>query len=205
VNVFIVMPVRGFALDRSMRTKDADGRLHVADCTLTAAQVNGYLGSEIVDSQALGLEPGRVYQCYRDSDALKAAVDNGSFENLPFLIQHASVNAADPRKDLIAGSVSNVRYIAGKVIGDLSVWDQVVIDLIEGGQQRELSLGYRYTALPNSGVAPDGKPFDIRMVDISPQHLASVEQGRVTGAAVNDSAINRRAQIERLIPNINRL
>jgi hypothetical protein len=198
VSLYIVMPARGIALDRSMRTKDADGRLHIADCTLTASEVNGYAGVEIVDAAALGLEPTRVYQCYRDADALRAAVDNGSFENLPFLIQHASVNAADPRKDLIAGSVSNVRFIPGRVsrvVGDLSVWDQVVIDLIEGGQQRDLSLGYRYTAVPNSGVSPDGTPFEIRMVDISPQHLASVEQGRVSRATVNDAAFTRRQPV----------
>ena len=56
-----------YALDyASVRTKDADGHLHVASSIVSAAQVNPYQGSEIPNWQALGLDPQRVYMLLRE-------------------------------------------------------------------------------------------------------------------------------------------
>ena len=66
------------ALDRSMRHKDQDGRLHVANCRLSKATVNPYRGREIPQSQQLGLDPERIYQLYRAPDELSAAAASSS-------------------------------------------------------------------------------------------------------------------------------
>lgn len=170
------------------RTLDVDGRLHVTDCVLTAAQVNGYLGAEIPGVESLGLDVNAVYQLYRDPAALRAAVP--LFENLPILLDHIAVSAADPKQEMICGSVSNARWQGGKIVGDLALWTAEAIDLVESNKKRDLSVGYRYVVRMSPGTAPDGTPFDGRMTSIEPNHLALVPEGRVTGAMVADAALD---------------
>ena len=59
-----------FAFDKSLRTYDADGKLHVAVVRVTKAAVNPYRGNEIIGWQELGLDPHRVYQMLRHPDEL---------------------------------------------------------------------------------------------------------------------------------------
>lgn len=174
------------ALDR--RSYDVDQRLHVSDCILTAAQVNPYMGAEIPSSEAMGLKPDQIYMLYRTPEALKAAVS--LFENLPLMIDHVVVSASDPKQQYICGTVSNARWSNGQILGDIAVWDQSAIDLIESGRQRDLSAGYRYVANMTPGTAPDGTRFDGSMLDLRPNHLALVVEGRVAGAMVGDSALD---------------
>lgn len=186
--------MRDIEITFDRRSYDVDKRLHVTDCVLTAAQVNPYMGAEIPSAEALGLRADAVYQLYRDPVALRAAVP--LFENLPLLIDHVAVSAADPKQQMIIGSVSNARWQDGKIIGDIAVWDQSAIDLIESGRQRDLSVGYRYVARMTPGTAPDGTPFQGRMQSIEPNHIALVVEGRVAGALVGDSALDMDVEIE---------
>lgn len=179
------------AMDRAptSRTKDpVNGWLHVRDCRISKANVCPYLGREIPNSEALGLEPDRVYNLYRDAAALEAAAS--SFERAPLMLHHVAVTADKPNKDKIIGAISNVRWQAPYLIADLTVWDGEGIEAIESERQQELSPGYHYTPEMNSGVAPDGDPFDGRMLKIFANHLAIVDTGR-TGpdVMVNDSVI----------------
>lgn len=177
------------AYDRSMRVKDVDGRLHVRDCRISKANICGYLGREIPNSEALGLEPNRIYQMYRKAEDLEAAAP--SFERIPLMIVHVSSTADDPQKEKIVGAVSNVRWMAPYLVADLTVWDAEGIEAIESERQQELSPGYRYTPVMNSGVL-DGKPYEGMMTAIHANHLALVDTGR-TGpdVFVNDHGIVR--------------
>ncbi|MGO8854944.1 MAG: DUF2213 domain-containing protein [Steroidobacteraceae bacterium] len=183
------------ALDK--RTFDIDGRLTITDCVISASQVNPYLGKEIPDAEALGLDLDRPYMLYRDPAALKAAVP--LFDGIPLLIDHAPVSALDPKRQLIVGTVSDCHWSDGKVIGTVNVWDQEAIRGIESNLQRDLSAGYRYTARMTPGVTPDGEKFDGRMVaPLIPNHVALVSQGRVSGAMVGDSGLNARYALDTL-------
>lgn len=184
--------MRDIEITFDRRSYDVDSRLHVTDCVLTAAQVNPYLGSEIPGGESLN--PSEIYQLYRDPDALKAAVS--LFENLPLMIDHVVVSAASPDHLRIIGSVSNARWQDGQVLGDIAVWDQRAIDLIESGRQRDLSVGYRYVADMRPGTAPDGTKFDGRMTQLQPNHLALVVEGRVAGAQVADAALDCEIEID---------
>src|SRR5258708_26239357 len=103
----------------SARITDVDGRLHVADCKISAARVNEYLGSEIPGDDALGLDPRKLYRMYRDAGALRAAAT--SFENLPLMDNHLSVRPHDPQKSRIVGNVSNERWKAPYLVADHAV------------------------------------------------------------------------------------
>lgn len=182
------------ALDR--RTFDADGRLVVTGCTLTAAQVNPYLGKEVPDFDKLGLDPEAVYQFYRDPQALRDAVP--LFEGQPLMIDHVAVSAAEPHQQMIVGTVRDCEWRDGKVIGTLNVWDAGAIRDIETNARRDLSVGYYYRPVMKAGTAPSGEAFDGRMVDLRPNHVALVSQGRVAGAMVADAALRRR-RAERVV------
>jgi hypothetical protein len=174
------------AFDRSMRFKDVDGRLHVRDCNISKANICPYLGHEIPDHERLGLEPDRVYYLYRDAAALCAAASTA--ERAPLMMRHVSSTALSPQKETIIGCVSNVRWRPPYLVADLTVWDAVGIEAIESERQQELSPGYRYMPVMESGVL-DGERYDGRMASpIIFNHVAIVDTGR-TGpdVVVNDS------------------
>lgn len=181
---------RMLAMDRapSMRTKDVDGRLHVKDCNVSKANVCPYIGHEIPDWEQLGLERERVYYLYRDPTALAEAAS--TMERAPLMMRHVASTAARPQKETIVGTVSNIRWVAPYLRGDLTVWDAIAIEAVESQRQCELSPGYRYTPVMEPGVSPEGERYDGKMMGpIVFNHLALVDTGR-TGpdVVVNDSA-----------------
>ena len=175
------------AMDRGARSKDVNGWLHVKDCRISKANVCPYLGKEIPDSEALGLNPEQVYYLYRDAGALRAAA--ASFERVPLMMVHVAVTADQPNKPSIIGAVSNVRWQPPYLVADLTIWDGAGIEAVESERQAELSPGYHYRPEMNSGNV-SGERYDGRMLDIVANHLAIVDTGR-TGpdVMVNDSSL----------------
>jgi hypothetical protein len=173
------------ALDRSVRSYDTDGRLRVSTAVLTRACVSPYLGAEVPDYQALGLSASRVYQLLRPERELRAAWDG--FNGLPILTRHVPVSADDYRGDLVVGSTgSSAALVNGEVTNSLMIWASPGIDLIESGTARSLSCGYAYTPIVQSGSF-QGRPYEIVMTDIQPNHVALVAEPRVAGAMVGDA------------------
>lgn len=165
-----------FAFDKSVRHFDADGRLHVDSSNISKAMVCPYMGSEIPDADALGLDSGKVYMLLRDPEELEKAAP--TFRNLPLLIQHVPVSADEPRKDLVVGSTgSDVEFKAPYLSVSLSVWDAPAIAGIESKDQAELSSAYRYTADMTPGVY-EGTEYQGVMRNIVGNHVALVDVGR---------------------------
>ncbi len=166
-----------FALDRAtVRSRDADGRLHVAATPLSKANICAYWGAEIPDAAALGLAQDRLYRLLRHPEELAAAAP--SFNNLPLLSEHVPVSAEDHRPDLVVGSTGTDAVFAAPYLkNSLVVWAQDAIDAIESGQRRELSAAYRYRADMTPGQY-QGQPYDGVMRDIRGNHVALVAMGR---------------------------
>jgi uncharacterized protein len=177
---------RALAFDRSMRTKDADGRLHVAETAISKAVVNGYRGDEIPNAAALGLDPSRIYRLLRDPAELAKAAP--TFNGLPVLSRHVAVNAADPREELVAGSTgTDARFVDPYLMNSLTIWRQEDISDVESRDKCQLSAGYYYTCDMTSGEFR-GQPFDGVMRSIVGNHIAIVETGRAgSDVAVHDS------------------
>lgn len=164
------------AQDRSMRSYDEDGRMHVETSNISKATVNPYYGSEIPNHQQLGLEPKKVYYLLRDPEELKKAVQ--TFNNLPLLSKHIPVSADEPQKDVIVGTTgSDAKFEDGYLKCSLAVWDSEAIAGIESGEQMELSSAYRYTADMTAGEF-NGMHYDGVMRDIVGNHVALVDVGR---------------------------
>lgn len=164
------------AQDRSMRSYDEDGRLHVETSNISKATVNPYYGSEIPNHDKLGLEPTKVYYMLRDPEELEKAVQ--SFNNLPLLSKHIPVSADEPQKDVIVGTTgSDAKFEDGYLKCSLAVWDSEAIAGIESGEQMELSSAYRYVADMTAGEF-NGMRYDGVMRDIVGNHVALVDVGR---------------------------
>ncbi|GAN63180.1 phage-like protein [Acetobacter indonesiensis NRIC 0313] len=173
-------------LDGSVRRIDADGHLHIATCILSAATVCPYYGHEIPNAAALGLDPDRLYQVYRDPAALAAAA--ASMAGKPILMRHQPVSAQAHPSMLTVGAVgSDVRFTPPNLTASLTVWDSAAITAILNGRQRAVSAGYRYRAIPHTG-SHDGTPYTLVMADIVFNHLALVTTPRVTTAIIGDAS-----------------
>jgi hypothetical protein len=170
-----------YAFDKSARTIDADGRLHVARTRISKAAVNPYYGREIPGYDALGLDPDRMYKLLRDPDELAKGAE--SFARLPVMSKHVPITveriADDPElKQLIVGAIgSSVEFSNPYLYADICVWDAPAIAGIESEQVCELSCSYRYVPVMEPGEY-QGQPYDGRMTDIRGNHLALVEVGR---------------------------
>lgn len=181
------MPDVIFAFDKqTARSKDADGRMRVKNCILSTAEINPYRGQEIPGWQKLGLDANRVYELFRDPEELNKAVP--TFEGLPLMVKHIPQTADQPRKEYIGGSVHSITFDGKHLRGDLLVMDGYAIDLIESGELADLSCGYRYDPVMQSGEA-DGEKFDGVMRKIEGNHVALVDDGRASGAHVADHAL----------------
>lgn len=176
-----------FAVDRAtVRSIDVDGRLRVEISPISKANVCPYYGREIPNSEALGLQPNRIYQLLRDPVELAKAAP--TFNSVPLLNQHIPVNAADPQKESIVGATgTDATFTPPYLTNSLVIWDASAIAGIETGEQRELSSSYRYVADMTPGEF-EGVPYDGRMTDIVGNHVALVPAGRAgADVVVGDS------------------
>lgn len=168
----------GLAFDKaSARTFDKDGRLHVSRTPISKSNVCPYMGKEIPGWDQLGLDPNKVYRLYRDAEAL--AKGASTFNNIQLTKKHIQVNADDPKKDEIVGSIgSDVVYEAPYLWASMCIWDNEAIGLVEAEKLDEISSAYHYVPVMQSGTSPDGEAFDGRMTEIIGNHVSLVEQGR---------------------------
>jgi hypothetical protein len=165
-----------FAFDRSVRTIDADGRMHVQISNISKANVCPYLGREIPGAESLGLNPDKVYMLLRDPGELAKAAS--TFNNIPLLSTHVPVSADEPQKELIVGSTgTDAMFEAPYLKNSLVVWDSIAIAGIDSKEQCELSSAYRYTPDMTPGVY-EGIAYDGVMRNIVGNHVALVEVGR---------------------------
>lgn len=177
------------ALDRaSVRTRDANGFLHVAVSNISKANVCPYYGSEIPDCENLGLDPKRSYNLLRDPKELEAAA--GTFNGVPLLNRHIPVIPEKLPEDAIVGTIGNdATFMAPYLKNSLTVWSAVSIKGIETEEQCELSCGYYYEADMTPGVF-EGVSYDGVMRNIRGNHVSLVPEGRAgPDVLVGDSAL----------------
>lgn len=164
------------AVDRSMRSIDADGRLHVVVTNISKATVNPYYGNEIPGYRELGLGPEQIYNLLRDPGELERGAT--TFNNIPLLSKHIPVSADDPQKDFVVGATgSNAQFVTPYLRNSLVVWDSSAIAGIESRDSCELSCAYRYVPVMTPGTF-EGMAYDGVMTQIVGNHVALVEVGR---------------------------
>lgn len=184
------------AFDRaSVRTIDADGRLHVAVNNISKANVCPYLGEEISDFEALGLQAKKIYQLLRSPEELEKAAP--TFNNIPLLSKHVPINVDDPKQDLVIGSTgTDAQFTAPYLRNSLVVWVREAIEAIDKEEQKELSCAYRYRADMTPGTFM-GVNYDGVMRDIIGNHVALVIEGRAGSDVVVGDAANQEIKMSK--------
>lgn len=178
---FVIFKHVILALDSTMRTYTADGRLHIARSHITKASVNKYYGREIPGWEALGLNRDQAYFLLRDPEELARAAQ--TFRMLPILNKHIFITdfdgmAEQEKKQYIVGSTgSDVEFLDPYLDSDTTIWDVNAIVGIETDRVREFSCSYRYVPIMTSG-SYQGVHYDGIMTQIQGNHLALVESGR---------------------------
>ena len=177
----------------SVRSVDADGRLHVAKTNISKATVNPYFGREIPGASSLGLEAEKQYALLRDPDELEKAAP--TFNNLPLLRQHVPVSAVDYRpEDVIGSTGTDAKFESPYLTNSLVIWAKDYISAVENQSQKELSCSYRYEADMTPGIF-EGKKYDGVMRNIVGNHVALVKEGRAgPDVVVGDSKMGIKAQ-----------
>lgn len=181
------MPFDALALDRSVRSYDKDGRLHVAVSHISKACVNPYRGDEIPKARELGLDPGRVYQLLRDPEELARSVP--TWNGMPLMIKHRPQSANDHDREIVVGSLgTDAAFRAPYLDNSLAIWDGEGIAGVESGQIRQISCGYHYDADMTPGEF-EGVAYDGVMRNIAGNHATLVSDGRAgNDVIVMDSA-----------------
>lgn len=177
------------AFDRNtVRRVDQDGHLFVDTTPISKANVCPYLGREIPDCEALGLDAERIYKLLRDPAELEKAAS--TFAGKPLLLVHKAVSASDHPHKITVGAVGDdVEFKPPYLMAPLSIWDGEAIDLINSGEQKELSSAYRYRADMTPGNY-EGEAYDGVMRDIVGNHVALVREGRAgNDVVVGDAAL----------------
>lgn len=155
---------------------EVNGYLRVDECNISKCQVRPYLGREIPNWREFDLEPDKIYNVYCPKEELKKAVP--TFNNLPLTREHIEVDVDNVPKEKIVGSLGDhASFEYPYLKNNLIIYDKKDIDLVMSGKKKELSCGYRYTPVRQSGEV-DGQHYDFVMTDIVGNHVALVKQGR---------------------------
>ena len=155
---------------------EVNGYLRVDECNISKCQVRPYLGREIPNWREFDLEPDKIYNVYCPKEELKKAVP--TFNNLPLTREHIEVDVDNVPKEKIVGSLGDhASFEYPYLKNNLIIYDKKDIDLVMSGKKKELSCGYRYTPVRQSGEV-DGQHYDFLMTDIVGNHVALVKQGR---------------------------
>lgn len=165
------------AFDRAtVRTYSKDGVMHVAISPISKAMVCPYYGREIPDSEALGLDPNKIYYLLRDPEELEKAAS--TFNNLPLLNKHIPISAHNlPKENIVGTTGSEAVFESPHLNNSLAVWDADSIAGIDSDEQKELSSAYHYRADMTPGEF-EGVRYDGVMRDLKGNHVALVPEGR---------------------------
>lgn len=143
---------------------------------ISKSQIRPYLGREIPGFRDFNLDPNKVYNVLCPEDELRKAAH--TFNNLPLTREHIEVDVDDVPKEKIVGSLGDHAKVEGGYLkNNLIIYDKNDIDKVLSGKKKELSCGYRYTPVQESGEY-EGQHYDFKMTDIIGNHVALVKQGR---------------------------
>jgi len=178
------------AYDRdSLRSIDADGHMIVKSSIITCSGCSNYLGSEVINWQALGLNPNQTYSLFRPPEEIRKAASTLNLK--PLLSTHRPVNAEDHPHSLVVGCVTNPAWDDPNLTAEFVVWDADLIRAIQDGSQRALSAGYEYQPVLESGTY-QGQRYSIRMKALRYNHVTVCAEPRVASAIIGDSKPQKR-------------
>jgi hypothetical protein len=165
---------------QSARKTDLNGFIEIKNNPISKVGVFPYLGKNIDKS----LEPDKIYYVYRPEEELNNPECIESFKLLPWISDHVMLGSEDsgltsPDNKGVRGVVGEDVYFSdGYLYGNLKLFSDNLGELIDSGEKKELSAGYRCKYELISGNI-NGKEYHAIQRNIRGNHLASVNEGRM--------------------------
>ncbi|XEH50499.1 DUF2213 domain-containing protein [Edwardsiella tarda] len=171
----------------SVRSYDDYGRLNVAECNISKECVSPYLGRNLPNWEAQGLDPNRTYYIYRPAEELLRAAD--SFNSVPITIEHpGQLDTPDSPQDRVGTTGTDTRFEAPFLKTSMKLWDKDAIEGVENGTRRELSIFPSFFEVDMTPGVFMGQAYDGIARNIVGNSVALTIKGRVGAeCAVGDS------------------
>lgn len=162
-------------------------QVKIKNCVLTSEGIFKYLGSEL-DKEGLNpeIEQSKVYNVYRPLAELKKNLD--TFNGVPLTNDHYFVDEANDNRNRWLGSVGSNAKINGDgtLTNDVFIWEKEGVKTVINNIKKDLSAGYSYRLVKEDG-AFKGEPYQYKVVDMTCNHVALVNEGRDRRAELADS------------------
>ena len=155
--------------------RDQDGYLVCENAVL------GRTGIQKYGARELGLEDKQgIIEVHRKAEDVFDEESLQSLEGRAFTLGHNSGTNIKNFFKKAKGIVFNVRREDNNIVGDIRIFDEKTANLVESGELRELSLGYK------SKIFYDEEKDEYSFKEIIYNHLALVSKGRAGNAMIFD-------------------
>lgn len=173
---------------------DGNGYLLIQGCPVSSFGVFDYSAAQVGEENG---DPMRIVKVYRPESAVKDPELINSLKTVPIIDDHDYLNgdpdAAEdagmaPEEKGIDGVITeNLFYESPWLKADLKIFSRRLQQAIKKGK-RDLSLGYvaKFTHAP--GVF-NGEPYEYVQTEMRGNHIALVDEARVSGARVLDGLV----------------
>lgn len=122
---------------------------------------------------------GSVRIEYRPPDEVSRPESLATLRDAPVTnLHHGLVTPGNFRKTAIGNLSGEARMDGQMIVGTLAIQDERAIRMIEAGERREVSLGYRCELDRTPGTTPEGERYDAVQRNIVYNHVALVPRGR---------------------------
>lgn len=159
--------------------RDQDGYLVCENAVL------GRTGIQKYGAKELGLKDKEgIIEVHRKAEDVFDEESLQSLEGRAFTLGHNSGTNIKNFFKKAKGIVFNVRREDNNIVGDIRIFDEKTADLVEKGELRELSLGYK------SKIFYDEEKDEYSFKEIIYNHLALVAKGRAGNAMIFDEERN---------------
>ncbi|TNV22838.1 DUF2213 domain-containing protein [Buttiauxella sp. B2] len=152
---------------------------------------NGYMsvpgrvarsGIQQYSAAELGLvdrPPDTLINVYRPPEEVFKAGSLASYDNADITVHHPDdfVDSSTFKDVSVGHATSTGRQSGEYVVVDMLIKAQDAIDAVNAGTA-ELSAGYSSEYLPQTGIAPDGTPYEFIQTDITINHIALCDSAR---------------------------
>lgn len=168
------------------RIVDANGFMTVKGCPVSSWGIFEYSAGQI----GLDGDPLRIVKVFRPKEALNNPKTIESFKNLPLIDDHEFLSGDDPSVTApeeygVEGIMTErVWFDESWLRADLKIFSRKLRKLIDSGKS-DVSLGFDcdYVLAPGKF---QGEAYEVVQDNIRGNHIAVVDEARVTGARVLD-------------------
>ena len=157
--------------------EDENGYITIPNNPISKSGVFQYLGKSISNE----LEPETVYNVWRPEEELNNPETIESFKLTPWIPEHVMLGAGFTAAETVGVqgvTGETVEFVGDTLYSKLKLFGEDLKKLIKAGL-KELSCGFRCQWIIQSGVTPQGEPYDVIQRQIRGNHLASVENARM--------------------------